>query len=380
VAQNWSEFLNALKLYQTPTQNIVYADTSGDIGFISPGLVPIRKTGDGLTPADGASGANDWTGYVPFDQLPQLHNPAIGFAFNANNANVADDHKPTFGQDWEEPFRARRIQQFFDTIDKHSLDTSAAMQGDRLSLAATDMLPFLKTVAPSDDRAKQALALLAGWDGVMDKDRAEPLIFESFLSALRRSMLTHKVGMAMFEKGPYAATTLISLLKDHPQWCDAPGKPDPDCRATLARAFDDGLAMLVVRDGADMSQWKWGREHVTILTHKVYSHVPLLDRISDLSVPASGGFYTLDRGEGFRPKPGQPFARTHAAGYRGLYDLGDPAKSRFMITTGESGHIFSRHYGDLVPLWADVKAITLSGGEDELRRQGAEELVLRAAP
>ncbi len=107
-AKSWDDFLAALRLHQTPTQNIVYADTAGDIGFFSPGLVPLRKSGDGLAPVDGASGAYDWVGTVPFEELPQLHNPNSGFAFNANNANVADDHQPTFGQDWEEPFRARR--------------------------------------------------------------------------------------------------------------------------------------------------------------------------------------------------------------------------------------------------------------------------------
>ena len=94
----------------------------------------------------------------------------------------------------------------------------------------------------------------------------------------------------------------------------------------------------------------------------------MLDRWSDLSRAASGGFYTLDRGEGFDPKPDRPFARTHAAGFRGLYDLGDPDKSRFMIATGESGHIFSPHYGDLRRCGAEGKAITLAGSEAELKR------------
>ena len=143
-------------LFQTPTQNIVYADTAGDIGFFSPGLVPVRKSGDGLAPTDGASGATDWVGTVPFEQLPQLHNPRAGFLFNANNANVADDHQPTFGQDWEETFRARRIQEFFDTIDKHSLDTSAAMQADRLSLAALALKPFVaRSRPPASGRARR---------------------------------------------------------------------------------------------------------------------------------------------------------------------------------------------------------------------------------
>ena len=262
VARNWDEFLDAMRLYQTPTQNIVYADVSGDIGFFSPGLVPLRKSGDGLAPVDGASGAFDWIGTIPFEQLPQLHNPEIGFAFNANNANVPDDHQPTFGQDWEENFRARRIQQFMDTIDKHSLDTSAAMQADHLSLAAKDLQPFIATIAPSDERARQAQAMLMNWNAVMDKDRVEPLIFTAFLGALHRILLEDKTGVAMEDKGPFAATTLISLMRDHPSWCDAPGKPDPDCRKALGQALDEGLALLVKRDGPDMSQWRWGEEHV----------------------------------------------------------------------------------------------------------------------
>ena len=116
-------------------------------------------------------------------------------------------------------------------------------------------------------------------------------------------------------------------------------------------------------------------EHVAVLRHKVYRHVPLLSRISDLSVASSGDFYTLDRGGGVEVPPDLPFARTHGAGYRGLYDLTDPEKSRFMITSGQSGHIFSRHYGDLVALWNDVKSITLTGSEEDLKKAGARELI-----
>jgi penicillin amidase len=377
-AANWDQFLDALKLYQTPTQNIVFADTAGNIGFISPGLVPLRKAGDGLTPADGASGGADWTGFIPFAQLPQSYNPPAGFLFNANNANVADDHVPSFGRDWEENYRARRIQQFFDTTDRHSLETSATMQADLLSLAATDFLPLLKRIEPADDRARQALALMTAWDGRMDKDLPEPLMFEAWLAAMRRILIDEKAGLALPEKGPYAAMTLFSLVTDHPDWCGSAAKPDPDCRATMTRALDESLALLTQRDGADLTKWRWGDEHVAQLTHKLYSHLPLLDRLSDLSLPTSGGFYTLDRGEGFNPKPDHPFARTHAAGFRGLYDLGDPDKTRFIIATGESGHIFSRHYGDLVPLWVMGQGITLAGTEAELKQAGAEELVFSA--
>ena len=185
-----------MRLYQTPTQNFVYADRAGDIGFLNPGLVPLRKSGQGLAPVDGASGAFDWTGTIPFDQWPQLHNPEIGFAFNANNADFPDDHEPVFGQDWEENFRARRIQQFFDAIDKHSLDTSAVMQADHLSLDVKDLQPFIAKIAPSDERARKARAMLLAWDAVMDKDRAEPLIYTAFLRSLHKILIEDKTGFA----------------------------------------------------------------------------------------------------------------------------------------------------------------------------------------
>jgi penicillin amidase len=380
-ARNWDEFTDGLKLAQTPMQNIGYADVNGDIGLISPGRVPLRKSGDGLAPAQGATGASDWTGFVPFDQMPQIHNPEVGFLFNANNPIVGRDRETIFGADWEEPFRARRLQQLFDHTDKHSLETSAAMQADHLSLDATEFLPLLKALKPADERGRQALALISAWDAVFDKDRPEPLIYSAFLLSLHRILIEDRVGVALGDNGPFDAATLLSLIKTHPAWCDqkeAKDAPDPDCGKAMSRAFDEGLAMLVKRDGGDMSKWRWGDEHVAQLTHKVYSHVRLLDRVSNLSMPSNGGFYTLDRGGGYETPDGKPFARTQGGGFRGLYDLSDLDKSRFMITTGQSGHIFSPHYGDLAPLWNDVKSITISGTEAELKAEGARELTLSA--
>jgi penicillin G amidase len=250
------------------------------------------------------------------------------------------------------------------------------MQADHLSLDVKELQPFIATIAPSDERARKAQAMLLNWNAVMDKDRPEPLIYTAFLGSLHKILIEDRTGQPMKEKGPFAATTLVSLMRDHPSWCDSPGAPDPDCRKALGRALDDGLALLAKRGGADMNEWRWGSEHRALLQHQVFSHVPLLDRLSDLSLPSNGGFYTLDRGGGFEPSSDMPFARTHAGGFRGLYDLADPEKSRFMIATGESGHIFSRHYGDLAPLWNDVKSITLTGTEDQLKSAGARELTL----
>ena len=344
-AHNWSEFLESFRIYQGPPQNIVFADIKGDIGFLNPGLVPLRKKGDGMVPVDGASGAYDWKGTVPFDQWPRLYNPASGYAFNANNAVVGSDSKVWLGADWEEPFRAERLQQFFDTIDQHTLDSSARMQGDHISLAARQLLPYLLRLDfenPEDDASRlagEALDLLRGWDGAMDKNRAEPLIFEAWMAQMHKELFVAQAKQPLIERGPFAANSmLLALGSKNNGWCD-----DQTCPAITRQAFLDSLQWIVKRQGTDMSKWRWGQEHTVLLKNKVFSHIPYFSYISDLSMPSNGDFYTLDRGGNFDAPEDKPFARLHGGGYRAIYDLANPDRSRFMIATGESGHILSPH-------------------------------------
>lgn len=373
-AENWQGFREALKLYQAPPQNVVYADIEGNIGFINPGLMPIRKQGNGMTPADGASGTFDWVGMVPFEELPQLYNPKVGFIFNANNAVVNARAPHFYGTDWEEPYRAVRLQYFFNTLDHHTLDSSARMQADHVSLAARDLLPFLGRIQSKNASVIQTVDMLRQWDGEMDKDRPEPLLFEAWLYQLHRNMLVAKTGNDLKDMGPYSATTIVALLKNNPDtWCDG----DKTCASLLTKSMEDAVGMLSARERGPLTAWRWGRENISQIKHKIYSHVPVLGAWSDLSVPSSGDFYTLDRGGSFDFDPAHPFARTHAGGFRGIYDLSNPSQSRFMITTGESGHIFSRHYGDFVALWNDVKSFTLSGSAEELAAEGLPKLILK---
>jgi penicillin G amidase len=371
-ARGADDVVEALKIYQGPPQNIVYADREGHIGFINPGLLPIRKSGDGRMPADGASGAFDWIAMAPFEKLPQLRDPEAGFIFNANNAVVPRDYAPSLGSDWESPYRARRIQAFMDESGPHSPDVSASMQADHLSLAAKDLLPALLAVNAKTPQAKEALALLKTWDAVADKDRPEPLIFEAWLHTLRRLLLAEKAGDPLSEKGPSAAS-IAAALQNAPDWC---GAGDPDCAGVKAKALDQALAMLTKRQGDDMKGWRWGRENVATFRHNFYSHIPLLDRLSEIRMETSGDVYTLDCGGGNGKDRTNPFARTHGPGYRGIYDLSNPDASRFMIATGQSGHIFSRHYADLAPLWAEGRSIALGGSEEDFTRQGADLLTL----
>lgn len=368
-AQNWQDFLAALRLYQAPPQNIVYADTAGDIGFMAPGIVPVRKKGRGLVPADGASGDYDWLGPIPFDYLPQLHNPPAGFVFNANNA-VTGPGLYFHGADWEEPYRAIRLQQFFDRIGKHSLATSAAMQADHVSMAAVELAPYLLRQRPTDQREKDALALLAKWDFTMDRERPEPLLFEAWMYELHELMITKKFGDPLKAEGPYDAVALNAMLGENAtQSCGQPKKGARWCDAEILEALRRAVDFLRARDGMDMQAWRWGKEHMATLAHKFYSHLPILDKMTTISGPSSGDFYTLDRGGSGEVDPRHPFIRTHGGGFRGIYDLSDLDRSRFMIATGESGHILSKHYRDLFEAWNNVQSFTLAGSEEDLAKR-----------
>ena len=371
-ARNWEEFQACLGAYETPAQNMFYADASGNIGLIGLGLVPVRKSGYGLHPVPGSSGEADWSGYVPFERMPRLFNPDVGYIHNANRPVESCRQDIFMGCDWEEPYRAQRIQHFFDTIELHSLNTSADMQADNLSLAARDLLPLLLRATPFSSMGQQAVALISKWDGTMDRNRPEPLIFTGWVQALRRILIDEKTRLRLEHLGPCAASLLKKLVLEHPKWCTRDDNDaDPECPACLTRALEEAIVLLSNRRGSDMSKWRWGDEHVSRLSHGFYSRIPILNWFSDLSIGSDGDLYTLNSGSAFQPRRDRPFERKHVPTFRGLYDLADPDQSRFMIATGQSGHIFSRFYGNLTPLWNEVQAITLAGDEIALQRGGA---------
>jgi penicillin G amidase len=163
-ASDWNGFRDALRSFVAPQQNIVYGDTGGTIGFIAPGRVPIRKHGDaGWLPVPGWSGEYDWTGFIPFAQLPQATNPPTGHFVSANNKIVPDSYAYFLSRDWDLPNRAERITELLAATPQQSPAASAAIQADTLSLAARLLVPLMTRIAPTDPDAGQAIALLRAW-------------------------------------------------------------------------------------------------------------------------------------------------------------------------------------------------------------------------
>ncbi|MGK9169727.1 penicillin acylase family protein [Inquilinus limosus] len=370
-AGTWQEFLAAMRLYRTPIQNVAYADSDGNIGFLTPGAIPIRRSGRGKLPADGASGAQDWTGTIPFEGLPQALNPPGGFIANANNSVVGPGYPYYLGDGYDEPYRARRIVELLGADGPATVERSLAMQADTLTPEARDLLPLMTAIDPADGRMAGALALLRGWDLRMDRNRPEPLIYMEWLRRFAQAVFDPPLGPLAEDYLGLRPAVLTTILTRDPSWCGDAAAPPQDCKALLRRTLGEALDALAQRHGADMTTWRWGAEHVAPLTAQVLSRVPVIGGLVSLAVPTDGGPYTLNRAATNTRDQEAPFADRHGAGYRAVYDLGDRSRSRFMIATGQSGHPLSPHWGDLVADWRDGRYLTLSGGEADLAAAGA---------
>ncbi|MDH3738416.1 MAG: penicillin acylase family protein, partial [Alphaproteobacteria bacterium] len=204
----------ALTQFHSPMQNMVYAFTSGDFGFVAPARVPIRKSGDGRMPVAGWTGEHDWQGFVPFAELPQRHNPTGGWIANANNRVVGDSYPHLITPDWPDSFRAQRIAILLDERDQHDAASFSAMQNDIISPAAQELLPLLFDLLalPTEPMAQTASTLLRNWDGAMARSQPEPLILSAWLQSLGEKLYGDELGPLATRYGGIRPRVLQRML------------------------------------------------------------------------------------------------------------------------------------------------------------------------
>jgi len=359
-ATDWPGFLAALGTFHSPLQNFAFADQAGNIGFAVAGRVPQRRGGDGRLPAPGWSGTHEWTGWVPFDRLPRLYNPPGGLIVNANNKPGPDALVAPLGADWEQTYRARRIQDLLAIDPRQTVDGIQAMQTDSMSLPARDLLAILTQVEPHDDRGRRAVAMLKSWDGRMTRGRAEPLIFSVWLRELNRLLYADELGPLFQDYWDLRPDVVELMLTQRRQWCDDVATNTPEtCEGRIAVALERALEWITQRNGGSTANWRWGDAHPARLPHPVLGKVWPLNRWADLSIPADGDNYTVNRAGGVTGDEEAPFASVHGPSYRAVYDLADLDNSRFMQASGQSGHLLSPHYGDLNRRWRDGRTIKI---------------------
>jgi penicillin amidase len=377
-ASGWDQFRDALRLFVAPQQNFAYADAEGTVGFLSAGLVPVRRSGDGRLPVPGWTDEHAWTGTIPFDGLPQATNPPSGRFVNANNRVVGPDYPHLITRDWDDHWRAARIEQVLGGQTKHGLADSERLLADSVSLPALDLLPVMLAAPVRSERARRAVELLGRWDGRMDRARPEPLIFEHWLRELHRALYADEIGPLFDRLRGSRPLAIRRMLTERQGWCDDVRTPEraEGCGDALSASLEAALARIEERHGADMGGWRWGLEHRAPLAHPVLSRVPVLDRLFDIGTETDGGNFTVNRGASFAGDDRAPFAHTHGAGYRAVYDLSDPSRSLFVIATGQSGNPLSPHYADFVRRWAEGRHVAVAGTREDLLAGGAHSFLL----
>jgi penicillin G amidase len=342
-AQNWEEFRSIMKKVWGPGQNAVYADVEGNIGYIMAARVPIRKKGHGEIPDPGETDDYEWTGYIPFDQLPQSLNPDSGLIVTANARVVGPNYKPYLTDRWEEPYRTARI---YDLLhDKHGLRPTDMLkvQTDTFSyphlFLADQLSAAAKIAAPKDDRAKKLIDGLKDWNGIADADSPEV----SFLVAFRRAALN--LILEPYLNGEtklyrWRTTTFLQkVLTDRPaKWLPSTYKTYD---ALLVAAADRAVAQLTEDSKSSrVEDWPWKRFNSLDMLHPIGREGLLKRLLSITGKPQSGTSYSV-----------RAATKDHGPAMRFVANPANWDESILLIPAGQSGQPGSSHYSDQFSYW-----------------------------
>jgi penicillin amidase len=357
-ARNWSEFTRALKDFVVPAQNFVYADVEGHIGYYAPGRFPVRAGGNGASAVEGWTGAADWAGWVPFEELPHAFDPPEHFIASANEKLVPDEYPHALGGEWTEPYRAQRIIDLLTRKTAVKPDDFAMMQSDTVSLHAQALLPvLLGRIHPADTRDQQAVAILRQWNGDSRGDSAAAAIFQAWYFELVPALVLDKLGPQLtasyqeLDRSSYVSRFVAHTFAaaDNP-WCDEEQtQARRSCDDRVLAALHAGLDKLSSRLGSDLSRWRWDDVHTAVFAHTTLDTVPALGRLLRRTAPHGGDWSTLNVGPVFAPRP---FEQHSVPGYRQIIDLSPANDSRFLEAVGQSGNVFSPHYDDALRAWS----------------------------
>jgi penicillin amidase len=335
-ARNWEEFRRAVGRFGGPGQNFVYGDVDGNVGYLASGKLPIRRNYYGDVPVDGSTGANEWDGYIPFDELPHAFNPANGMVVTANQSPFPADYPYHVSGFFDSPYRS---QQIFDMLaaagPKLKPEDSLRVQKDVYSALnkylATQIVAAYDKHGGAGPAFADAAAILRSWDGQMDRDEAAPLIVTLAYQHLREAIAERaSPGNGKIYDTHLSAAVVERVIREKPAgWFS-------DYDELLLRTFADGLEEGQRIQGAGVKQWRWGKYMYRQVLHPIGSRLPLVASFFDIGpVPMSGGSNTVKQ-TSLRLGPSE---RMDAA-------LGDLDTSLMEIPIGESGHVASSHYKD----------------------------------
>ncbi|MCW5958582.1 MAG: penicillin acylase family protein [Pyrinomonadaceae bacterium] len=333
-AKNWEEFKSALKTYGGATQNFVYADVKGNIGFHNGGAIPIRSSGDGSIPYDGSKNEGKWTKFIPFDELPESYNPPEGFIVTANQRLAGDSYKHFLGHSWADPYRARRIHDLIANNSKMTINDSMDIQRDIFSISYSN---FAREIIKMGAASEETLKALRSFDGKISPDSKEALLISEIRKAFLNTILRGNLGE--LEANSYRWSMQNSfidwLVREKPaNWMT---KELGDYKAVLIESDKYARETLMKKFGTDEKNWRYGKSSTFNFRHPLAA-APLIGSIfATPSFESYGGFSTPNVGS--------------AVSMRHVTSPGNWDQTRHGIALGQSGDPKSPYFKDQFDGW-----------------------------
>ena len=374
-AKDLEAFKKALRKNYAPMQNVVMADVDGNISYQAAGVAPKRTLHQGLygvAPALGWEKQYDWTGYVPFEQLPNSNNPDANWIATANQKILASNDPNPLTGDWELPTRYDRIAELITGKSNHDIASMKSMQADTLSLGATPLLELFKSTQSKHPLAQQTSELIKNFDGDMRVNSSSALIFNAWVDQLTRKLFSRLSYLFTENYGARSFRQALILQLQNPDspWCNDPKTEQIEsCADASNAALDQALEQLSAQLGSNPINWTWGNAHIAVSEHRPFSKVPFLGSLFNLRQPFPGDSFTINVGRLELLKADNPFETKQAPSLRALYDLSDLEQSLFIYQTGQSGWVQSKLYRNMGTLWAQNEYLPLQMKPQKVNRK-----------
>ncbi|MDX3906592.1 MAG: penicillin acylase family protein [Pigmentiphaga sp.] len=377
-ADNWTEFTEGMARHYTPGENMVYADVDGNIGWFGGALVPIRPNPDwsGLLPVPG-DGRYEWAGHLPGSQLPRIFNPPEGYFATANQFNVPDDYTHrnlTNTMGWAEPYRFDRIVEVLDRSSQHTVEDSAKLQIDQLSIPARTLVPMLNGLSSPDADVAEALRQLLAWDYVATVESVPATIFEVWMPKVLTEVSNRVIpaaGRSVF--GTLSKPKVFERLANPDDVFGA--DPVAGRNALLLETLKSTMTDLKTRMGSDVQTWKWGSLHHIKFDHELaeFLNPDLAGRLATSRFPVGGTNDTVHRAS-YRSSD---FRVTSGASFRQVIDVGNWDNSLAINVPGQSADPESPYYDNLLEAWSKGEYFPLAFSRGAIERAKADTTRLR---
>ncbi len=376
-ARTWPEFLQALERWKVPSENLVYADVDGNIGWQVAGLTPVRKGWSGLLPVSGAEGKYEWQGFLPASELPGDFNPARHYLATANHNILPPEYPHELGFDWASPARIRRIDEVLGSIGgiggvggrKFDIADFQRLQHDEISLPARGLVGLLAEVRGVDKELLPWVKQLAAWDGTVGKDSAAAALYEIWKSRLAAAIFKDyvpKKWLTVVGGGTERTTEL--LRNPSVRWFGKNPRAGRD--ALILKCLREAVAEAKEKLGDDPGAWRWGALHAATFRHALAIDPERQALFGLPAIERGGDGDTLNIGAG------NGFEVAHGASFREILDVADWDRSVATSAPGQSGQPGSPHYGDLLSLWGEGRYFPLLFSREKIEAVALQRLVL----